>query len=104
MAGIYLDPKAQPGTRMPISVTVQNRGTRWTNRAELDVMVNGGEPVNFTIGTLGPGQTSTRKVFALIPSINTEDSLKIAARVQPEDLKEDLRLDNNFEAVQFRPR
>ena len=104
LAGIYLDPKAQPGTRMPISVTVQNRGTRWTNRAELDVMVNGGEPVNFTIGTLGPGQTSTRKVFALIPSINTEDSLKIAARVQPEDLKEDLRLDNNFEAVQFRPR
>ena len=104
LAGIHLDPEAQPGTNMPIQVTVQNRGTKWFNQAELEIMVNDRDPVSFSIGTLGPGQTTTRKVFAQVPSIDSEQTLDLAARVLPEDLNEDVRLQNNLKAVQYRPK
>lgn len=104
LAGIHLAPDAQPGTTMPVQVTVQNRGTKWFNEAQLEVMIDDAEPVNFTIGTLGPGQTTTRKVFTQIPSLDSNESLSLAARVLPEDLSEDVRLENNLKAVQFRTR
>ena len=62
-----------------------------------------GEPVDFTIGTLGPGQTTTRKVYTQVPSIDSSDSLNIAAQVVTEDSLDDVRLDNNTKAVFFRP-
>ena len=104
LAGIHLDASAQPGTNMPVEVTVQNRGTKWFNQAELEVYVNDGEPIPFTVGTLGPGQTTTRKVFAQVPAIDSEEVLHVAARVLPEDIGEDVRLGNNLQAVQYRPK
>lgn len=104
LAGIHLDPDAQPGTNMPVEMTVQNRGTKWFTEAQLEVMINEAEPIQFSIGTLGPGQTTTRKVFAQVPSIDSEQYLHLAARVLPEDLNEDVRLQNNLKAVQYRPK
>jgi subtilisin family serine protease len=104
LAGIHLSPDAQPGTNMPVEVTVQNRGTKWFNEAQLEVLINDAEPVSFTIGTLGPGQTTTRRVYAQVPSLDSDEPLNLAARVLPEDLNEDVRLENNLKAVQFRPR
>lgn len=104
LAGIHLDPDAQPGTNMPVQVTVQNRGTKWFNEAQLEILINDREPLSFSIGTLGPGQTTTRKVFAQVPSADSEQTLDLAARVLPEDLNEDVRLQNNLKAVQYRPK
>jgi len=104
LASIHLSPDAQPGTNMPVEVTVQNRGTKWFNEARLEVLINDAEPVKFTIGTLGPGQTTTRKVYAQLPSIDSEVNLDLAARVLPEDLNEDVRLENNLKAIQYRPK
>ncbi len=102
LAGIHLDPETKPGTTMPIEVTVQNRGTKWFNRADLEVLIGEADPVRFTIGTLGPGQTTTRKVYTQIPSLDSDAALSLAARVLPEDLNEDVRLENNLKSVQFR--
>ena len=104
LAGIHLDPAAQPGTNMPIEVTVQNRGTKWFTEAQLEVLINEADPIGFTIGALGPGQTTTRKVFAQVPTIDSEQTLNLAASVLPEDLSEDVRLENNLKAVQYRPK
>lgn len=104
LAGIYLSPDALPGTNMPVEVTVQNRGTKWFNQAELEVLINHAEPVRFSIGTLGPGQTTTRKVYVQVPSRDSDEPLNLAARVLPKDLNEDVRLENNLQAVQFRPK
>lgn len=104
LAGIHLGADAQPGTNMPVEVTVQNRGTKWFNEAQLEVLINDAEPVRFSIGTLGPGQITTRKVYAQLPSIDSDESLDLAARVLPEDLNEDVRLENNLKAIQYRPR
>ncbi|MEO0509195.1 MAG: S8 family serine peptidase [Verrucomicrobiota bacterium] len=104
LADIYLSQDALPGTTMPVEVTVQNRGTKWFNDAELEVMIEDADPLSFSIGTLGPGQITTRKVFTQIPSLGSDDALSLVARVLPEDLNEDIRLENNLKAVQFRPR
>jgi hypothetical protein len=104
LAGIHLSEEALPGTTMPVKVTVQNRGTSWFNEAELEVLIDGSEPVRFMIGTLGPGQTTTREVFTQIPSADSDQPLRLAARVLPEDVNEDVRPENNLKAVQFRPR
>lgn len=104
LAGIHLSADAQPGTNMPVEVTVQNRGTKWLNQAQLEVVVNDAEPMRFAVGTLGPGQITTRKVYAQVPSRDSGQTLNLAARVLPEDLNEDVRLENNIKAVQFQPR
>ncbi|MFU8847145.1 MAG: S8 family peptidase [Opitutales bacterium] len=104
LASIHLNPDALPGTNMPVEVTVQNRGTTWLNQAQLEVVVNDGEPMRFTIGTLGPGQITTRKVYAQVPSLQSKQTLNLAARVMPENVNEDVRLNNNIKAVQFQPR
>lgn len=104
LAGIHLDSSAQPGTNMPVEVTVQNRGTKWFNEAQLEVFINDGEPIPFSVGTIGPGQTTTRKVFALVPAIDSKEMLHISARVLPRDISEDVRLENNLQAVQYRPK
>lgn len=103
VADIYLPADALPGTMMPIEVIVQNRGTNWLSTSTLSVLVGEADPVDFTLGSLGPGQTTTRKVFAQVPSANSEDSLDIAAQVLPEELRDDVRLDNNTKAVFFKP-
>ncbi|MFP4157185.1 MAG: S8 family peptidase [Opitutales bacterium] len=103
LADIHLDPEALPGTTMPVEVTVQNRGTKWLNQAQLEVLVEGSDPVSFSIGTLGPGQIATRKVYTQVPS-GSEARLDLAARVLPDGVDEDVRLDNNIKAVSFRPR
>lgn len=104
LAGIYLNAEAQPGTNMPVEVTVQNRGTTWFNQAQLEVLVNDAEPIGFSLGTLGPGQITTRKVYVQIPTLKSEQALNLAARVLPEDLNEDVRFENNIKLVQFQPK
>lgn len=104
LAGIHVDPEAQPGTNVPVQVTVQNRGTKWFNQAQLEILLNDREPVSFSIGTLGPGQTTTRQVFAQVPSADSEQTLDLAARVLTKDLNEDVRLQNNLKAIQYRPK
>lgn len=104
IAGIHLNADAQPGTNMPVEVTVQNRGTKWFNQAQLEVLLNDAEPVRFTVGTLGPGQITTRKVYAQVPTRQSGQVLNLAARVLPEDLNEDVRLENNIKALQFQPK
>lgn len=102
VADIYLNPAALPGTSMPIEVTVQNRGTQWSQEATLEVVIGDGEPVEFIVGALGPGLTTTRKVFSQVPSADSVKALEIAARVLPEDIHTDVRLDNNIKAVSFK--
>ena len=104
VASIHLDPAALPGTTMPIEVTVQNRGTRWFSGADLEVIIGEADPVNFLLESLGPGQTTTRRVFAQIPSMDSDEALTIAARVLPEKPMDDVRLENNLKVIQFRPR
>lgn len=101
LADIYLDSAALPGTTMPIEVTVQNRGTKWSSDAVLEVMINDAEPVSFTVGSIGPGLTTTRKVYSEVPSKEGGETLSIAARVLPEKLSSDVRLENNLKAVFF---
>ena len=103
LADIYLQPDAQPGTTMPIEVTVQNRGTNWFSDAQLEVFIGEAEPVSFVLGSLGPGQTTTRKVFTQIPTLDSDEMLIFAARVMPKELEDDVRLNNNLKAVTFRP-
>ncbi|KRP35838.1 MAG: hypothetical protein ABS34_09925 [Opitutaceae bacterium BACL24 MAG-120322-bin51] len=103
LAEIYLPSDALPGTTMPIEVIVQNRGTSWLTSSTLTVIVGEGEPVDFTIGTLGPGQTTTRKVYTQVPSIDSKDSLNIAAQVVTQEPMDDVRLENNTKVVFFRP-
>ena len=103
LADIYLQPDAQPGTTMPIEVTVQNRGTNWLSDAQLEVFIAEAEPVSFVLGSLGPGQTTTRKVFTQIPSLDRDETFSLAARVMPEKLEDDVRLNNNLKVVSFRP-
>ncbi|MGZ0707553.1 S8 family peptidase [Coraliomargarita sp. W4R53] len=103
LADIYLQPDALPGTTLPIEVTVQNRGTSWFSNAELEVFVGEAEPVSFILGSLGPGQTTTRKVFTQIPALDSDETLSLAARVMPENINKDIRLENNLKAVTFRP-
>ena len=102
LADIYLQSNAQPGITMPIEVTVQNRGTNWFSDAELEVFVGEAEPVSFILGSLGPGQTTTRKVYTQIPSLDSDETLSLVARVMPQKLEDDIRLNNNLKAVTFR--
>jgi subtilisin family serine protease len=103
LADIYLQPDAQPGTTMPIEVTVQNRGTNWFSDAQLEVFIAEAAPVSFVLGSLGPGQTTTRTVFTQIPLLNSDETFSLVARVMPEKLEDDVRLNNNLKAVSFRP-
>jgi subtilisin family serine protease len=103
LAEIYLPANAQPGTTMPVEVIVQNRGTSWLTTSTLSVIVGESDPVDFTIGTLGPGQITTRTVYTQVPSIDSGDSLDIAAQVLPEEPLDDVRFDNNTKAVFFKP-
>ena len=102
LADIYLQPDAQPGNTMPIEVTVQNRGTNWFSDAQLEIFVGEAEPISFILGSLGPGQTTTRKVFTQIPPLDSDETLSLAARVMPKKVEDDIRLDNNLKAVTFR--
>jgi subtilisin family serine protease len=103
LADIYLQPDALPGTTMPIEVMVQNRGTAWLTASMLTVQVGDSEPVHFTVGTLGPGQTMTRKVYSTVPTISSAESLGITAQVMTTQPLEDIRLQNNTKSVIFRP-
>ena len=102
LADIYLQADAQPGTTMPIEVTVQNRGTKWLSDAKLEVFIGKADPVSFILGSLGPGQTTTRKVTTQIPTLESNEALSLVARVIPKELEEDFRLNNNLKAVSFR--
>lgn len=102
LADIYLQPDAQPGTIMPIEVTVQNRGTRLLTTAELKILVGEAVPEVFIIGTLVPGQTTTRKVHIQVPMSQSGETLQIAARVLAEEAGDDVRPENNVKAVFFR--
>lgn len=102
LADIHLQSDALPGTTMPIEVTVQNRGTKWFSNAQLEVFIGEAEPVTFTLGSLGVGQITTRKVFTQIPSLDSDEYLSIAARVLPEKLEDDIRLENNLKSVSFK--
>jgi hypothetical protein len=66
--------------------------------------VGDAEAVDFTIGTLGPGRTTTRKVYTQVPSLDSNEALNIAAQVLPQESINDVRLENNLKSVYFRPR
>ncbi|MFT5837475.1 MAG: hypothetical protein ACI9ZV_000980, partial [Candidatus Azotimanducaceae bacterium] len=68
-----------------------------------EVFIGEAEPVSFTLGSLGPGQTTTRKVFTQIPGLDSDEILTLVARVMPEDISQDIRLQNNIKAVTFKP-
>ena len=102
LADIYLQPNAPPGSTIPIQVTVQNRGTNWFSDAQLDVFLGEAEPISFVLGSLGPGQTTTRKVFTQIPPLGSDKTLSLVARVMPKKVEDDIRLDNNTKAMTFR--
>ncbi|MFP4068573.1 MAG: S8 family peptidase [Opitutales bacterium] len=104
LAEIYLAPDARPGTTMPVTLTVENRGTRWLSGAEMTVLVNDRDPVEFSIEAIGPGQTATRKVYTSVPSENDETGLEVAAQVLTEAMTDDVRPENNQKAVSYRPR
>lgn len=103
LADIYIPGNALPGTNAAADVTVQNRGTQWLSGAELEVLVGEGEPVKFTLGSLSPGQSTTRKIFVPIPSRESGEELNLAARVRAKNSHEDIRMENNLKAVRFRP-
>lgn len=103
LADIYLPRNAQPGTTMPVEITVQNRGTRWLTTAELTVFADQSVPQQFIIEALAPGQTATRKMYTQVPTKQSGTMLQIAARVQTEKAKDDIRLENNVKAVFFKP-
>lgn len=102
LADVHMDSAALPGTTMPIEVTVQNRGTQWSTQSKLQVAIGEEEPLDFSIGGLAPGATTTRKVFTQVPMDTEENPLAIKARVIPEDLNADVRLENNLKGVVFR--
>jgi subtilisin family serine protease len=102
LADIYLQPDAVPGTTMPIEVTVQNRGTNWFSGSKLEVFIGEADAVAFTLGSIGPGQITTRKVFTLIPALGQEEYLSITARVLPKDIEKDVRLENNIQSISYK--
>ncbi|MEM7791909.1 MAG: S8 family serine peptidase [Verrucomicrobiota bacterium] len=104
VADIHLASDATPGTMMPIEVTVQNRGTSWLASADLEVMLGEDEPMAFTVGSLSPGQITSRKVFTQVPSLGSDETLQIGARVLPPEIESDIRLQNNLKVVTYRPR
>lgn len=103
VADIYLPPDTLPGTTMPVEVIVQNRGTHWLATSTLTVLVGASEPMHFSIGSLGPGKITTRKVYTQVPAIRSEERLDIAAQVLPEAPMDDVRIENNTKAVFFKP-
>jgi len=103
LAEIYLSEEARPGTTMPVTLIVENRGTRWLTGAQMEVLVGDGEPVAFTIEAIGPGQNTTRKVYTQVPSKQDEKKLEVAAQVLTGKIVDDVRPDNNQKAVRFRP-
>ena len=103
LAEIYLQPDAQPGTMMPVEVTVQNQGTSWITAGELVVLVGDSVSVEFVVGALAPGQTTSRKIHTQVPAMHSDETLKIAARVLSESDLVDVRPDNNIKAVYFSP-
>lgn len=103
LADIYLPPDSLPGTTAQVEVTVQNRGTKWLGGAELEVRLGEGDPIRFTLGSLSPGQSTTHKVAAPIPGRSSDAGLALTASVKPENIHDDIRLENNLKAVTFRP-
>jgi subtilisin family serine protease len=103
LADIYLQADARPGTTMPVEVIVQNRGTTWLSASTLTVVVGEDEPIDFTVGTLGPGQTTTRTIYTPVPALNSDEPLHLAAQILPEEPLSDVRFENNTKAVYFRP-
>jgi hypothetical protein len=87
---------------MPIEVTVQNRGTNWFSGSKLEVFIGEADAVAFTLGSIGPGQITTRKVFTLIPALGQEEYLSITARVLPKDIEKDVRLENNIQSISYK--
>ena len=102
LAAIYLQPDATPGTMMPIEVVVQNRGTKWLAASSLEVLIGEADPVQFTIESMGPGQSTARTVYAAVPAQDSGESLRIAASVLPDESDDDVRFENNLKAVEFR--
>ena len=60
------------------------------------------ESISFILGSLGPGQTTTRKIHTQIPSLDGDETLNLVARVIPKKLEDDIRLNNNLKSVTFR--
>jgi subtilisin family serine protease len=102
LADIHLDREALPGTTMPIEVTVQNRGTQWSPESTLEVILGDADPIEFSVAALGPGATTTRKVFSQVPIGADAAPLAIQATVLPEKINADVRLENNIKGVFFR--
>lgn len=102
VAAIYLEPGLLPGTRVPIKVVIQNRGTAWMPKAELVVAQTGEEAEKFVISSLAPGAIAERTVFKHLPSLGEEVAIEMGARVSLEEGARDQRPENDERVARFR--
>jgi subtilisin family serine protease len=101
LAAIHMDLDSQPGTRVPINVVVQNRGTAWLPEVELAVVQLGEATEHFTITSLAPGAVAERTVYRLLPSKGFENAIELGARAGLKDANQDQRPENNAHLARF---
>ncbi len=102
VAAIHLEPGSLPGTRVPIQVVIENRGTAWMPKAELLVVQTGEETERFTLSSLAPGAIAKRAVFRHLPPAEEEIGVEIGARVSLEDGARDQRPENDIRVARFK--
>ncbi len=102
LASIYLSSDAVPGTTMPIELVVQNRGNRWISSSKLEVKLGSGDIREFTVGSLRPGEVTSRKIFTQIPPVSTENTVEVVARVSSTS-DTDVRPENDYMGVRYQP-
>lgn len=101
LASIFLDKSSQPGTRVPLRVVVQNRGTVWVPEAELVVAQLGEQTEKFMITSLAPGAIAERTVFRQLPPAGTDALFEIGARITLGDGAVDRRPENNLKVARY---
>lgn len=102
VAAIHLEPGSLRGTRVPIKVVIENRGTAWMPKAELLVWQTGEEMEKFTISSLAPGAIAERAVFRHLTPSEEEVGVEIGARVSLEDGVQDQRPENDIRVARFK--
>ena len=103
VAAIHMELGSQPGTRVPVKVVVQNRGTTWIPAAQLTVVQTGEATEEFMITSLAPGAIAERTVYRHLPSAGMDAVVEMGASVALEDGTADRRPENNTRFTRFTP-
>lgn len=103
VAAIHMELGSQPGTRVPVKVVVQNRGTTWIPEAELTVVQAGQDTEEFLITSLAPGAIAERTLYRYLPSAGVDAVVEMGAQVALEDGTADRRPENNTRFIRFTP-